>query len=167
MQGRKPTPTALKKLAGNPGHRAFNHSEPTPKKVMPRPAAHLSEVERKKWRTLVKELYPLGLLTSIDIDSLAFYCVLFARWEKAERIVREKGEVIKTVNGNIIQNPYLSIANRSLEQMNKIAAEFGMTPSSRSRVKTESLDVDSELEQMLFGGMVKVGNKQNRPFLHS
>lgn len=109
----------------------------------------------------------MGLLTSIDIDSLAFYCVLFARWEKAERIVREKGEVIKTVNGNIIQNPYLSIANRSLEQMNKIASEFGMTPSSRSRVKAEVPDVDSELEQMLFGGMVKIGNKQSRPFLHS
>jgi P27 family predicted phage terminase small subunit len=87
------------------------------------------------------------------------YCVIFVRWKKAERMVREKGEIIKTAAGNIIQNPYLSIANRALDQLNKLGAEFGMTPSSRSRVKVEALDPDHELEQMLFGGRaVKVGN---------
>ena len=76
---------------------------------------------------------------------------------KAEKLVREKGEIIKTAAGNIIQNPYLSIANRALDQLNKLGAEFGMTPSSRSRVKTDLVDPDQELERMLFGSRVRVG----------
>jgi len=107
----------------------------------------------------VRELHPLGLVTTIDKDALAMYCVIFMRWVKAEKMVRDKGEIIKTAAGNIIQNPYLSIANRALEQLNKLGAEFGMTPSSRSRVKVDAADPERELEWMLFGGRaVKVGN---------
>lgn len=157
MQGRKPKPTAIKILAGNPGKRALNHAEPKPRVVLPRPPEHLSDEEKAKWKLTVKELYPLGLITTIDKDALAMYCVIFVRWLKAEKMVREKGEIIKTAAGNIIQNPYLSIANRALEQLNKLGAEFGMTPSSRSRVKADMADPDQELERMLFGTRVRVG----------
>jgi P27 family predicted phage terminase small subunit len=157
MQGRKPKPTAIKLLAGNPGKRALNHAEPRPRVILPRPPEHLSDDEKAKWKLTVKELYPLGLITTIDKDALAMYCVIFVRWLKAEKMVREKGEIIKTAAGNIIQNPYLSIANRALEQLNKLGAEFGMTPSSRSRVKADLADPDQELERMLFGTRVRVG----------
>jgi P27 family predicted phage terminase small subunit len=157
MQGRKPKPTAIKLLAGNPGKRALNHAEPKPRVVLPRPPEHLSDDEKAKWKLTVKELYPLGLITTIDKDALAMYCVIFVRWLKAEKMVRDKGEIIKTAAGNIIQNPYLSIANRALEQLNKLGTEFGMTPSSRSRVKTDLTDPDQELERMLFGTRVRVG----------
>lgn len=156
MRGRKPKPTALKKLAGNPGKRALNNQEPQPKVVLPTAPAHLKGDERIKWDELAKEFHDNGVLTALDLDALARYCVIFVRWVKAEQMVREKGEIIKTTNGNIIQNPYLSIANRALEQLNKLGAEFGMTPSSRSRVKMESTDPDQELERMLFGSDVKV-----------
>lgn len=156
MQGRKPKPTALKVLAGNPGKRALNRAEPKPRVVMPRPPEHLSEDEKTKWKAVVRELHPLGLVTTIDRDALAMYCVIYVRWMKAEKIVREKGEVMKTAAGNLIQNPYLPIANRALDQLNKLGAEFGMTPSSRTRVKTDAPDPDKELEQMLFGSQVQV-----------
>jgi P27 family predicted phage terminase small subunit len=158
-RGRKPKPTAAKKLAGNPGKRALNELEPQPR-IAPEIVApsNLDNDARLKWDELVAELYPAGLLTTIDVDSLAFYCILYSRWKKAERIVREKGEVIKTTNGNIIQNPYLAIANRALTQMGKIAAEFGMTPSSRTRIAAQPPDQESELEQRLFGAPVRVVN---------
>jgi P27 family predicted phage terminase small subunit len=117
----------------------------------------LGDEEKKKWKAIVSELYAVGLITTLDVDALAMYCVVFVRWVKAEKMVREKGEIIKTAAGNIIQNPYLSIANRALEQLNKLGAEFGMTPSSRSRVKADMADPDQELERMLFGTRVRVG----------
>jgi P27 family predicted phage terminase small subunit len=158
MQGRKPKPTAIKALEGNPGKRALNQAEPKPRVIKPKAPEHLGDEEKAKWKAIVRELHPLGLVTSIDVDALAMYCVIFVRWMKAEKMVREKGEIIKTAAGNIIQNPYLSIANRALEQLNKLGAEFGMTPSSRSRVRTDLTDPDQELEQMLFGQRVSVGN---------
>jgi P27 family predicted phage terminase small subunit len=42
---------------------------------------------------------------------------------------------VKTEGGNIIQNPFLAIANKCLFQMAQIESEFGMTPSSRSRIR--------------------------------
>jgi P27 family predicted phage terminase small subunit len=42
--------------------------------------------------------------------------------------------VVKTEGGNIIQNPFLSIANKCLLQMAHIESEFSLTPSSRSRI---------------------------------
>lgn len=159
MRGRKPKPTAVKRLAGNPGKRALNNAEPHPKVVRPRPPAHLSNDEKEKWESVAQELHSLGLVTNLDLDQLAMYCVLWVRWEEAEKMVREKGEIIKTAAGNIIQNPYLSIANRAIEQLGKLGAEFGMTPSSRTRIKTDPSDAEHELERMLFGGKeVKVAN---------
>ena len=35
MRGRKPVPTALKKLRGNPGKRPLNDAEPKPDVVVP------------------------------------------------------------------------------------------------------------------------------------
>ena len=42
-----------------------------------------------------------------------------------------------TSNGNIIQNPLVGIANKSLELMHKYLTEFGMSPSSRTRVSAK------------------------------
>ena len=49
-QGRKPQPTALKVLKGNPGRRPLNEDEPKPEVLLPRPPAHLSPVARREWR---------------------------------------------------------------------------------------------------------------------
>lgn len=80
-------------------------------------------------------LLRLGLMTEIDGPALSAYCVAWARWREAERKLQEFGIVVTTPNGFFAQSPYLGIANRALEQMMKVLIEFGMTPSSRTRVK--------------------------------
>jgi P27 family predicted phage terminase small subunit len=116
--------------------------------VLPRCPDHLTGDAEKCWRRLSRDLYDAGLLTSVDREALAAYCVAYARWRKAEDMLGEQGEVIRTApkedgegnatgGGNLVQNPWLAVSNRALDQMTKLAAEFGMTPSSRSRVKAE------------------------------
>lgn len=143
---RPPKPTIIKQLAGNPGKRKPNEREPQPPPASMDPPSYIDGDALVKWREMVAELHPLGLLTSIDVDSLAFYCVLYARWLKAEKIVKDKGEVIKTVNGNIIQNPYLAIANRCLKEMQRLAVQFGLTPASRSRITTDPPNTEDTSE---------------------
>ncbi len=46
-----------------------------------------------------------------------------------------------------------------MDQVHKFYAEFGMTPSSRSRVKVEAPSPEDEMARMLFGNSVKVANK--------
>lgn len=134
MRGRKPKPVDLRVLHGAAVDRA-REEQPTPRRVLPRCPDNLQGVAADKWHKLARELYDAGLLTAIDKDALATYCVVYARWVEAEEQISRTGTVLKTKDGNIIQNPYLSIANRCIDQLSKLEAEFGMTPSSRTRVK--------------------------------
>jgi P27 family predicted phage terminase small subunit len=133
MIGRKPKPTALKLLAGNPGHRPLNADEPKPSGT-PTCPEHLNETANSEWNRISGELSALGLLTLVDRAALAAYCMVYARWVDAELNIQKYGTVIKTKAGNAIQNPYVGVANRALDLMYKFQSEFGMTPSSRSRL---------------------------------
>ena len=48
--GRKPKPTALKKLEGNPGKRPLNTMEPTPPNVSIHCPQYLLPDARKEWK---------------------------------------------------------------------------------------------------------------------
>lgn len=50
MAGRKPKPTAVKKLEGNSGKRKLNIKEPVPAKGMPACPDWLMPEVKKKWR---------------------------------------------------------------------------------------------------------------------
>jgi phage terminase small subunit len=73
MSGRRPTPTALKLVRGNPGKRPINHGEPRPSLdvVMP---DWLSPDAAKHWPAVAKHLHDAGLLTAIDVTALGLYC---------------------------------------------------------------------------------------------
>lgn len=156
MPGRKPKPTALKELAGNPGKRALNKREPQPRRMLPPCPRHLTGEARREWRRMGGELVRLGVMTAVDKATFAAYCVAWARWVDAEANVAKLGPIVKTANGNLIQNPYLAVANRALEQMTKLAAEFGMTPSSRSRVQVAQPAAEPSLADVLFGDVLEL-----------
>jgi len=135
--GRKPKPTALKVLAGNPGHRPLNQHEPKPTGI-PTCPTQLNTVAKAEWNRVKKELVPLGLLTSVDRAALAAYCTVYARWVKAEAQIEKLGEYIKSSKSSyLIQAPWVGVANKALELMHRYAVEFGFTPSSRSRLSVE------------------------------
>ena len=136
-RGPAPQPTALRKLHGNPGKRPLPKNEPQPRRAIPPCPRHLSKKAKAEWRRVSRELYDLGLLSNVDRAALAAYCTAWARWVEAEEIVQQKGMVIKTTNGNFIQNPFLSIANRAMDDMRRLMVEFGMTPASRTRVQVQ------------------------------
>ena len=96
MRGRRPLPTAIKELTGNPGKRPLNLDEPQPPKVIPKCPKHLDENARKEWRRISLELHRLNLLTIVDRAALAAYCQAWGRWVEAEANIQRFGGVIKT-----------------------------------------------------------------------
>jgi P27 family predicted phage terminase small subunit len=137
MRGRKPTPTALHLLRGNPGKRARNLLEPTPPVVpdMP-PPAWLSEPAQVEWHRLAPVLGRLGVLTETDTDALAAYCEAWVTWKQATQRLRQFGLVVKTKDTEMpIISPYVKIAHHAMAQMRAFLVEFGMTPSARARVQ--------------------------------
>lgn len=138
MAGRKPTPTSLKQLNGNPGKRALNRKEPQFSEGATCPK-HLTKAAKAEWKRVSEELSAQGLLTTVDRAALAAYCASWARWVDAEENLQKFGAVIRSPkSGFPIQNPYVGVANTALDHLRKFASEFGMTPSSRSRINVSS-----------------------------
>jgi P27 family predicted phage terminase small subunit len=141
--GRKPKPTALKELQGNPGKRPLNKREPKPTGV-PTCPSHLDANAKKEWKRISKELLAIGLLTSVDRAALAAYCAAYSRWIAAEESIARFGLVIKAPSGYPVQNPFVSIANTAMDHMRKYATEFGLTPASRTRLQVEPKRTDED-----------------------
>jgi P27 family predicted phage terminase small subunit len=151
MAGRRPKPTHLKLLQGNPGKRALNPNEPKPDLEMPTVPEHLSDAAKAEWTRMGEQLHRLGLLTSIDRPAFAAYCVIYARWVEAEEALKKSGPVVRSPSGYPMLSPFYTIANQSLSQMRTYLTEFGMTPSSRSRTSVRSGENADPLEDFLFG----------------
>lgn len=145
MRGRKPKPSHLRLIGGNAAKRPINEREPVPARKLTTPPSELNDDAKVEWGRVSEELYRIGLLTDIDRGGLAAYCQAYGRWMQAERAIAEMGKrdqltgglMIRTTNGNAVQNPLVGTANKAMADMMRYAAEFGMTPSARSRIHAE------------------------------
>ena len=137
VRGRKPKPTALKVLEGNPGHRPLNKKEPMLKGRLPRCPDWLEDDAKKEWKRLGKVLAEMGMLTNLDMMAFAGYCQAYARWKGAEEFITQHGQV-----------PQVAIAQTNLKIMLKFCEQFGLTPSARSRIVGEENGAEKETDEM-------------------
>ena len=146
IRGRKPKPTYLKMVTGNPGRRPLNQNEirPPRRKSAPKPPAHLLPDAKAEWKRLAPALSLLGILSDLDLSPFAAYCQSYARWIQAERMLSGLAEqdasgrdalLIKTRAGGVTPNPLIWVARNAANDMVRYAAEFGFTPSARSRIQ--------------------------------
>ena len=154
QRGRKPKPSALKALEGNPGKRPLNGSEPQPERRAPRCPVWVEAEAKKEWRRMGRILEQLGLLTEMDMAAFAGYCQAYARWKEAEEFISQHGTMIRTPNGYLQQVPQVSIAQTNMKIMLRFCEQFGLTPSARSRIVAGdgSVEPTDEMERLLGGG---------------
>ena len=138
MAGRKPKPTAVKKLEGNPGKRKLNTKEPMPGKGMPDCPKWLLPEAKEEWNRLCEKLNQMGVLTEIDRAAFAAYCQSYARWKEAQEHINSEGATYETEK----------------RLMMSAASEFGLTPSARSRIMAASSANKNDVDEMeaLLGG---------------
>ena len=153
--GSKPKPTRLKILEGNPGKRPLPINEPKPTPIAPECPVWLHKDAKKEWKRVAPELEKIGLLTTVDMAALATYCESWAQYKEAIEFIHKHGPVypIKDENGKVKylqQVPQVSIANKALNNIRMLCAEFGLTPSSRSRMSIPGVENDDlEMEKLL------------------
>jgi P27 family predicted phage terminase small subunit len=143
-RGRKPKPTALKVLEGNPGKRPLNDKEPQPERKAPRCPSWLEPEAKKEWKRMAKTLEAIGVLTQVDKAAFAGYCQAYARWKEAEEFLSKHGTIFKTPSGYIQQVPQVAIARNYLQIMKDFCSEFGLTPAARTRIKVDQEAVSSD-----------------------
>ena len=112
-----------------------------PQFVAPECPSHLYGAARAEWKRIIALLEKYKLITDIDTAALALYCASYGRWQDAEAKIQEiknkggDGLMVKAPSGYPIQNPYLAIANRAMEDCYKYLQQFGLSPAARTRVQ--------------------------------
>ena len=135
MANPKPRPTALKLLHGERNKKRINLREPKPAPIAPGCPIHLDRISKAEWKRVAPELEQLGILSRIDRAALAAYCQTYARWVQAEKELQKEGSLfIVTEKGYMLPHPLTGVAHKALLAMHRFLTEFGMTPSSRSRI---------------------------------
>lgn len=121
----RPTPTVMKKLAGNPGKRALNHAEPMPTKGAPSCPDWLQGDGLLEWKRIVPELDRLGVLTAVDGAVIEAHCATY-------------GEIVATVKAGEPLKAAL------LGQLRGYAAELGLSPAARAKLIVPQGSEDDE-----------------------
>lgn len=139
MRGRKPKPTNMKLMTGNPGHRPLNANEPEmpePVDAFDVPPEEIAGDARAaaEWSRLAPILRTSRTVTEADRGSLLALCQQWSRYSEAHASIAGTGMVIRSPSGYPMPNPYIAISNKALGNCVKLWAELGLTPSSRSRV---------------------------------
>lgn len=124
MAGRRPTPTTLKLVRGNPGKRPLNKEEPQPERRAPEKPARLTGSAASTWKQLSAYLERMGVLTIADGLALELLCDAYSDYLAA----RKKG--------------WHQRAEAAFKRIKSLLIEFGLTPASRSRIKTGEAPAD-------------------------
>jgi phage terminase small subunit len=134
--GRKPTPTVLAELHGNPRQRGGHPKRPLPVPIGDLDAVpeHFSEAQGAIWKYAIDHAPP-GLLKRIDAGALMAWVMANDLHRQAVIAQNELGTlVVKSPNVQMeIQSPYLAIINRQALIMLRAASELGFSPTSRPR----------------------------------
>lgn len=152
--GPKPQPTELKKLKGNPGRRPLPADEPTlPAARMKKPRGlqkkHLAAA--RLYDALANELAAAGITTAIDAPAFRLMAEHYGLALQAAQIIAVEGLMTVDERGLPRKHPMLQVLRDNSEMYRKLAAEFGLTPSSRSRLSVASPPEEPSLIEQLFG----------------
>lgn len=148
-RGRKPKPTAVKQLQGNPGKRPLTKREPKPQTAVKRPHGLGQGLQRRFWDEHAPELERLQILTGIDG---AAFRLMSEHYALAVRAAMELHGDSLTVEGRDgpKKNPLVQVLRDQSAAFKSYATEFGMTPSARARLQLPEEAEQLSLAELLF-----------------
>lgn len=151
MDGRKPVPTEIKKLRGNPGKRRLpregEEAQPEMYDELPPPPEWLGKYGVNEWNRVGPVLQKQRLLTEADLLAFTTYCLNVHVLVESAIDIEDNGMTVTGARGEV-RNPALSAFTAATSAIRAFCAEFGMTPSSRGRIKLPGDDGET-LEDLM------------------
>jgi P27 family predicted phage terminase small subunit len=132
-------PSNVRLITGNAGKRKLNEDEPQVPLVIPDPPKRMTEAAREWWDYYAKILVGMRVLSEGDAIMLALLCEATLTYFDCLEIARDKGPVINLSTDKkkpyFGSNPFHTEVKQAEKRMRDYLAEFGLSPSSRSRSK--------------------------------
>jgi len=155
--GRRPQPTHLRVLRGNPGKRPIDPTEPTPPPVtaafdVPPPELAGDDLAAAEWRRVAPMLRACRLVTEAERPVLVALCQQWSRYLEAQTKIRELGMLVRTPDGLPARNPFLKIQQDAYVICRQLWIELGLTPAGRAKI--HALPGDREQEVSKWEGLL-------------
>jgi len=139
--GRRPQPTALKVLRGNPGRAPLNRREPVPPAGAVRVPGTISAGGRRVWKRLAPIAVAMGTLTRADVEAFKTLCELQATLDQAAAAKDDPGFVLFVVGEDgdgapvVTVHPAVTLELRIAPIVRPYYEKFGLEPVGRARVQ--------------------------------
>jgi len=137
--GRKPVPVEVQIAHGDPRKigkhklRELQERQPQAPDGLPECPEHLSGLAAEAWANWTADLAAMGLSKHPDAIMLEGACVAYARAVEADEMVRKEGLIVGGLE-DPKAHPAIGISEKSWRQVRSFCTEFGLTPSSRTRL---------------------------------
>lgn len=153
MPGPPRTPTALRLVKGNPSKRALNKNEPKPPSGVPLIPKHFNKQEKYWFKRVAQELDGMGVITTLDGMALELLIGAYVEWRKHRDYIDQEGETytVTTMSGDVLikSHPRVAMLADAWKRLRGMMAEFGMTPSSRSKIDVGGEEGEDPLDAFL------------------
>jgi len=117
---------------------------------------HLPESARALWRWLSPRLDEMQTLTQVDGPALELLCDAYAEYRTAREVITRDGATYEAVTeaGATMHRvrPEVAIASDAWRRVRAMLTEFGLTPSSRSKVSMLGAVPNDPFEDYLRAG---------------
>ena len=137
-RGPKPTPRNLRLVKGTDRPDRMNESEPVVPVSVPDAPSHLNPDEQRIFTEQAEILAKMRVMTEADVKALS----IFARaWKESldmhDQMIKSGGIIVQAPRTKVpMFNPYKKARDDAEKKAIAILTEFGLTPSSRTRVKS-------------------------------
>ena len=154
MRGRKPVPARLRVLGGNASNRPVPNSVPVVAAEVGDPPRWLNRHGKAAWRKLAPELEGSRVMAVSDSLALELLVDAYSEYRGAREVIMAHGPTYETKGRHGMQvkrRPQVAIAADAWNRLSKMLTEFGLTPSSRTRIEPLPSSMYDETEEFLFG----------------
>ena len=147
--GPRPLPSNIHYLRGNPSKRPPPKDEPEVEIKAPVCPKWLGPIARQEWHWIVPKLLEVRIIAEIDRAALLSYCTAYETLQLAYAQLRKvleanpNAHMLRTAKGFAV-NPLYRIIAQAKKELNVSAAEFGLSPSARTRIAARAANPEGE-----------------------
>jgi P27 family predicted phage terminase small subunit len=113
------------------------------------PPADMSKRSKALWKRYAAVLQPMGLLTSADTGVFRMFIETLERYERAIKLEQEQGSIAVGKNGQPYQHPAVGMANQAMKSAERLAKQFGLTPSARASLEIAGHEAPEKKQEFI------------------
>jgi P27 family predicted phage terminase small subunit len=152
-RGRKPKPKALRLLHGDFRPDRHNADQPDVASAVPRRPGFLRGEAKKEWERITALLSAQRCISEWDMAAITAYCQCWGYFAMLSRKIKTAEDMCQedAATGQKSLAPLYIAQDKCLKNLRAYAVEFGLTPSSRVKVRAQKEEKQNPFAALMVG----------------